>query len=146
MQNRQLKKLKQMLTILRGEIKFNNSTLAQAMENITTRVGTPFDEFLKYVANNLNEYSGNTLKTIWENGVNEVLTKSYLSKKHLSRLIELGDNLGFLDMEMQLSTIDLFIEQLNLEIEDNDKKAKDNCKLYKYLGVMGGILVILIIT
>lgn len=146
MQNNQLKKLRQMLTILRGEIKFNNSTLAQAMDNIKGRVAEPLDEFLAYVASNLNEYSGTTLKKIWENGINEVLSKSYLSKKQLGRLKELGDNLGFLDMEMQLATIDLFIEQLNQEIEENDKKTKDNCKLYKYLGFMGGILVILIIT
>ena len=47
---------------------------------------------------------------------------------------------------MQISYFNLMIEQLDTDIEDNNKRCRDNCKLYRTLGIMGGILVVLIIV
>ena len=69
-----------------------------------------------------------------------------LSKKHIEKLKDLGNTLGFLDKEMQISYFNLMIEQLDTDIEDNNKRCRDNCKLYRTLGIMGGILVVLIIV
>lgn len=145
-QNNQLKKLRTMLVILRGEIKYNNSIMSQAFRNVSGRVEEPFREFLTYVADNLDKYEGKPVSEIWEMGIKDKLSISMLSKKHLEKLKDLGKTLGFLDMEMQLSYIDILTGELSKDIEENTIKMKDNCKLYRALGVMGGILVVLIIV
>lgn len=145
-QNDRLKKMKKLITILRGEIKYNNSYIGQALLNVSSKVSSPYREFLLCVSEKLKDCSGRTLSEIWKEGVDERLSDSCLSDAQLSRFKDLGDTLGFLDKEMQLSTFDLFMEQLDIEINENNTKMKDNCKLYKCLGVMGGILVVLLIT
>lgn len=145
-QNQQLKKLRSMLVILRGEIKYNNSIMSQAFRNVSSRVEEPFAKFLIYMADNLDKYEGKTVSEIWDKGVTEILGKTLLSKKHLEKLRDLGKTLGFLDMEMQLSSIDILTGELSKDIEENTIKMKDNCKLYRALGIMGGVLVVLIIA
>lgn len=145
-QNQQLKKLRTMLVILRGEIKYNHSIMSQALRNVATRVENPFTDFLTYVADNLDKYEGETVSEVWEKGVKKILSESLLSKKHLEKIIDLGKTLGFLDIEMQLSYIDILTNELSKDIEENTIKMKDNCKLYRALGIMGGILVVLIIA
>lgn len=146
LQNDRLKKLKKMIMILRGEIKYNNSYIAQALWNVSSRVSSPYKEFLKHVSKQLNDCPGRTLSEIWKEGIDETLSNVGLDKTHLVKFKELGDTLGYLDKEMQLSSFDLFLEQLDMDIGENNRKMKDNCKLYKCLGVMGGILVVLLIT
>lgn len=145
-QNDRLKKMKKLITILRGEIKYNNSYIGQALVAVSSKVSSPYQEFLLHVSKKLEDYSGRTMSDIWKEGVEETLSDSCLSHAQLSKFKDLGDTLGFLDKEMQLSTFDLFLEQLDIEINENNTKLKDNCKLYKCLGVMGGILVVLLIT
>ena len=50
-----------------------------------------------------------------------------------------------MDKEMQLSTIDLYLEHLELEIDEGNNNMNTNSRLYKCLGIMGGVLVTLII-
>ncbi len=146
LQNEMLKRLKKMIVILRGEIKYSNSHLGQALVNVSEKIAAPYDGFLIYVSDKLSECSGRGFNEIWKEGTTEKLNDTGLSKKQLNNIAELGDTLGFLDKEMQLSAFDLFVERLDEEIRDNNDKMKDNCKLFKYLGVMGGILVVLLIV
>lgn len=145
-QNEMLKRLKKMVIILRGEIKYSNSHLGQALVNVSDKTGMPYSEFLMYVSEKLAECSGRAVCEIWKEGVEKKLSGSVLSKKQLNSIVELGDTLGGLDKDTQLSSFDLFIERLEEEIVDNNSRMKDNCKLYKYLGVMGSILVVLLIS
>jgi stage III sporulation protein AB len=145
-QNKQLKKLNEMLVILRGEIKYNYSIMPQAFRNVSRRVEHPFSEFLINVADNLDKYEGKSVAEVWEMGINNNLESSLLSKKHLEKLKDLGKTLGFLDMNMQLSYIDILTGELSKDIEENTIKMKENCKLYRALGIMGGILTVLIIA
>lgn len=146
LQNVQLKKLKELLIILRGEIRYNNTVMSQALRNILKKSDKVFEKFLLYVADNLDKYQGKTVADIWNDGVDKELSKLMLSKKHIEKLKDLGNTLGFLDKEMQISYFNLMIEQLDTDIEDNNKRCRDNCKLYRTLGIMGGILVVLIIV
>ncbi|MBQ3666417.1 MAG: stage III sporulation protein AB [Lachnospiraceae bacterium] len=146
LQNEGLKKLKKMIVLLRGEIKYNHTYLSQAFEHVSNKISDPFSGFLLFVSEKLNENSGKSFQEIWKESVREKLQIIDLTAIHLKKIEELGDTIGFLDTDMQIATFDLFIEQLDHDIEENNQKLKDNSKLYKCLGLMGGILVVLIIV
>lgn len=139
-----LRKMKQLVILLSGEIKYNNSYLGQAFLNVSNRICEPYKGLMIQVAETLNEDTGETFAEIWKKSVEERLSKTELSKKHILKLQELGDTLGFLDKEMQISNFDLFIERLNCEIEDSVQRNKENCKLYKSLGVLSGIAIVIL--
>lgn len=141
-----IKALKKIIIMLRGEIKYNNSTMSEAFETISNRIDNPYQIFFQELAIELNDLSGQTLIEIWKRMIGLHLKETKLNKKDLERLKSLGDNLGYLDKEMQLSSIDLYLEHLELEIDEGNKSMSTNSRLYKSLGIMGGVLVTLIIV
>lgn len=140
-----LRKLKQLVILIEGEIKYNNSYLGQAFKNVSGRISNPYKELMIYVSDKLNERTGEPLEKIWKEGVENTLLQSGMSKKHLLKLSELGETLGYLDKDMQIANFELFIERLDMEINESDEKNKANCKLYKSLGVLSGILIVILI-
>ena len=141
----ELKVLKKIILMLRGEIKYNNSTMSEAFETISNRIDNPYKTFLGEASKELNSLSGKTFVEIWRFMIDKNLAVTKLNKKDKERLKALGDNLGYLDKEMQLSTIDLYLEHLELEIDEGNNNMNTNSRLYKCLGIMGGVLVTLII-
>ena len=93
----------------------------------------------------LGEHSGNTFTQVWMEAVNSELLNTSLNKKDKSGLIQFGENLGYLDKEMQINTHDLFLTQLEDEINELSKTAKEKSYLYSTLGIMAGIFVSIIL-
>lgn len=143
----ELKSLKKIILMLRGEIKYNNSTMSEAFETISNRIeDEPYHTFFKESCMELNKLSGQTFIEIWKDMIDKNLKTTKISKKDKERFKSLGDNLGYLDKEMQLSTIDLYLENLEYEIDEGSKNMNTNSRLYKCLGIMGGVLVTLLIV
>ena len=44
-----------------------------------------------------------------------------------------------------MKSLDRFVEEISVKIEDEVIKAKSNGKLYKCMGVMAGIFIVLVI-
>ena len=55
-------------------------------------------------------------------------------------------SLGYLDMEMQMNSLELSHIQIKNYISEMEGTMANNIKLYNCLGIMGGILVVLIIV
>ena len=55
---------------------------------------------------------------------------------------ELGENLGFLDKDMQMNYINLYLENLSLSIAENQDKVQADEKLSRVLGILAGIFII----
>lgn len=142
----QLKRLEKIVSMLRGEIRYNNSTIPEALRHVSMHTAKPFDAVLEEISEELDAFEGRTFKEIWENAFEENKAEFCFTKEQLGNIKYLGESLGYLDKEMQLNTLDLFMEQIRADIKDMEKTMSDNVRLYNCLGVMGGILVILIIV
>lgn len=140
-----LKELKNVIILLKGEIRFSGSVMGQAFVNVSGKCSEPFKTFLTACGEEMNKYDGRSLGKIWKEEVDKHFKETVLDKIQIEKISELGEKLGFLDLQMQLSYLEQFSEELSADIKELDNKIKDNCKLYKSLGVMGGILVVLII-
>lgn len=143
---KQLKRFEKIISMIRGEIKYNNSTIPEAMRHVSSHTAAPFDKMLLKVSEELDAFGGRTLKEIWESVFEEYGSQIYFTKEQTENIKHLGENLGYLDKDMQISTLDLLTEQIRKDISDMEKSMSDNVRLYNCLGVMGGILVILIIV
>lgn len=139
-----LKELKKLVSLLRGDIRYANTPLPEAISSITRRHNGSYNTFLGIVSDKLHELSGHTFSEIWKDAVNQELADTSLSKKDKLHLIQFGENLGYLDKDMQMNVIDLFLSQLEEEIKEMTKTLKEKSYLYNTLGIMAGIFIVIV--
>lgn len=140
-----LKSARSMAILLRGDIRYAQTALPEALENAAKRHEGRLAPFLKRVSSELKQYSGTSLKDIWKQAVKEELSHTSLSKKDKECLLQLGDQLGYLDKDMQMNTIDWYITQVDEIMKDITAESKQKMRLYQSLGVLFGLFVIILI-
>jgi stage III sporulation protein AB len=140
-----LKELRKLILLLRGDIRYANTPLPEAICSIAKRHEGGFEDFFTKISERLSAHSGNTFSQIWKEAVETELLRTSLNKKDKSALVNFGDNLGYLDKEMQMNTLELFLTQLEDEIAELSKTAKEKSYLYNTLGIMAGIFISIIL-
>ncbi|NLP16807.1 MAG: stage III sporulation protein AD [Clostridiales bacterium] len=140
-----IKELRKLIILLRGDIRYGSTPLPEAINTIARRHEGSFKGFLIKVSDKLSEHSGNTFSQIWKAAVEKELLQTSLNKKDKSHLIQFGENLGYLDKEMQMNTLELFLTQIEEEINELSKTAKEKSYLYNTLGIMAGIFISIIL-
>jgi stage III sporulation protein AB len=139
-----LRTFKKALILLRGEINYSLSPMPEALENISKRFDHEIAEFFSSIAEELKLNSGKTLTEVWKKKAEEILKRTYLSSLDIKNIMLFSENIGYLDKETQNNNINMLIEQVNEEINitvENDNRYN---KLYKSLGVLVGILIIIL--
>jgi len=141
-----LKELRKIIMLLRGDIRYGNTPLPEAINSIAKRHDGNFKAFLANVSEKLSERSGYTFSQIWAEAVKKELITTSLNKKDKYQMIQFGDHLGYLDKEMQLNTLDLYIDQLDEEIRGLSGTVKEKTYLYNSLGIMAGIFISIVLA
>lgn len=141
-----LKVLQKTVSLLKGEIRYSMTTLPEALKNISMYVEEPFKSVFVSVSEDLIKYDGKSFYEIWREKIEQNVLNLHLTKEQLYQLYALGENLGFLDKEMQLDTLDLYDEQVSHHISELEGSIANNVKLYNCIGIMGAILIVIIIV
>lgn len=141
----ELRELANCFTVIRGDIRYAKTTLPESLLGVGERTNGVFRPFFLGVAQQLISGEGNSFQQIWEEQIEKQLEESCLTKKDKSILNSLGETLGYLDSELQLDTLEIYIQRLKEEIQDSSKVVLEKTKIYSLLGVMGGIFVTIIL-
>lgn len=140
-----LQQIKRVIVMLRGEIKYANAPLTEALSSIAFRVPVPWKDFLTEMTETMASCDGNTFASIFQTMQKKHLDGTSLLPNDINRLTEFGANLGYLDKEMQIGSIDLYLEDLEEQIKEAGEKVEKNSRLYRILGMAVGVLILLII-
>mgnify|MGYP003002064365 CR=1 FL=1 len=135
-----LEAVKKALILLRGEIKHNNSSICEALENI----GVSNCHVMSFIRRVIKEYKykQSSLWEAWKRGITDSFAKSSQLKKEEIKIIEdFGRNLGITDRETQMKNIDECIAEIDTLIGALKNEKKEKCKLYKVLGVLSGMFI-----
>ena len=105
--------------------------------------------FFEKAAEGIRRNAGESLYEIWSEAM-EALGKgereTALTGEDLLQLKGLGQNLGYLDVDMQERLLLLYLEQLDLTIAGLRVQQREKCRLYASMGVMGGIFLVIVLT
>lgn len=143
----ELKTIKNIVTMLRGEIKYNNATVSEALKKIAEKTSGNFKTFLLGTADELIKNQAAGMDKIWSKKVKEAFkSNTCLTKKDLNDFALLGNSIGKYDVESQIKAFDLFLEEMNEKIEIENQKAMSDGKLYKCMGIMAGVFIVLMIV
>ena len=129
---------------LKNEINFSLTPLPEAFEMISKRYIGPFSTFFYELSCILDNHSTTPLIKLDEKKLRDLLNGTCLGEKDNRVIIDFIKNIGLSDKDSQISTINLHLESLENEIQDARKDEEKNNKLYKTLGVLAGIFIIVI--
>ena len=140
----QLKELMLHMKVLYGEIEYGRTALPEVLGIVASRNQGDITGFFETMATELTKMQGESFHTIWNRCMKTELAATSLQKKDRILLEGLGENLGFLDQKMQLTTITHYMMSLEDAIEEAEKEVKEKVKLYNLLGVLGGVFIMIV--
>lgn len=141
----EVEKMRQMFLMLRSEIRHIKSPLPEAFRHIGKRMGGVYESWLLDLSEQLIRKSGVTFMELWSNSIEKHWKGGNLKEGDMEKLKAAGEHMGYLDEEMQVGTIDLYVEQLEQEIQRLQNEFAVEKKLYHCLGVMGGIFLAVVL-
>ena len=146
---KELNELKKALTILSSEIEYMAAPLATACQHIATRVertaSALFGHFATALATSINMAPTASTHHIWAQSLNYVMEKSFLTAEDFSILDGFGKTLGYLDKTLQKNAIHYTTTYIDHTIGSLEEKSIKNKKMYRSLGVIGGLLITIIL-
>lgn len=140
----QLRQLQRMTVLLKGEISYGCSALPEALACVGRKLPEPFNGFLGQLADRLQEYPDKSFQQVFQEEALTNLGASALTAKDKEALMQMGAFLGYLDKDMQIRTMDLYLQELDKEIQDAKESVPGKQKLCRSLGIMGGLFLALL--
>ena len=140
-QIRILEKLLQMVICLKGEIRCGNASLPDAFYGAAGRMNGKYREFLISAADRMKAGTGEKLSQICRECAESALKKSCLTHGEKDAFFSVGEYLGYMDLEMQIKQLSLYEKNLEEEISRLKEEASVKKRLYRSLGILGGLLL-----
>lgn len=141
----QLVAMKEMFLMLSGEIAYTKTPLKEAFLQMAGQNKEPFSSFLKKAAEGISQNEENSMGEFWKKLVEEEAENFLFSKEEQSLLKKAGENFGYLDGQMQLKNLELYIGQAEVLIGRAQGELKDRQKLSQCLSVMCGLFLIILL-
>lgn len=142
---RQLVGMKEMFLMLWGEISYTRTPLKEAFLQIASQKKEPFSSFLEKAAEGLDE-NEESVGIFWSNLVEQEKDRFLLDAEECGLLKRAGQNFGYLDGQMQLKNLELYIEQTEVLIQKAQEELKDRKRVSGVLSVMCGLFLIILLV
>jgi len=141
------KELEEQYTLMRlilGDIRYMRATLPEAINKAIIRHQGSYAEFLRTTADMLAEAPGISLSDIWKRAVGKSLQQSSLNESDKQMLKSFGESLSVADRENVMLCFEQYISELKEEINDISRVAGTKIKLYRSLGVLAGVFIVVL--
>lgn len=143
---RELLMLRKILRLLTGEISYAGTPLPEAFYRIGGKMDGPYRDFLQDLSIDMKRYDGEPFAELFSRNTDCHLRQTKLLKEDKEEWKQFGAMLGYLDREMQLSTLRSFDETLAQKICEQKEGLPARKKLYQSLGVMGGLFLVIFLA
>ena len=137
----ELKEMKNALNMFLTKIKFTYESVPESFQEIGNNIGGNIGKIFGTASENMKE---NSAGEAWEETIEKVETS--LTEEDKGIIKSLGRMLGKTDLEGQVSEIKLVQDFLNTQIELAEKEKQKNEKLYKTLGGVVGLAIVIILV
>lgn len=143
---RDLLSLRKILRLLSGEISYSGTPLPEAFCRISSKMSGAYRDFLQDLSEDMERYDGESFSSIFNRNVECHLRTTRLNGQDREEWKEFGAMLGYLDREMQMSTLRSFDQTLEQKISELREGLPARKKLYQSLGVMGGLFLVIFLA
>lgn len=141
-----LRDFKRLMIYLKGEISHSSSSLPDAIAIIAKKEKGTFEDFLERLLGELNSLKGIRFYEAWEQSFDGMVSKTCLTKEDAQLIRGLGKTMGHMDKHTQLQCIEVFLNELEDEINRSVEGSKDKVRIYNVTGVLFGAFVVIILS
>lgn len=141
---RQLRELQSMLQMFENQISYLSDVIVEAFDRIT-RVGSCETRIFFSRTIEILKEGSHSASQAWEQAVKQGIKKTSLNKEDEGVLLGFGQILGSSDLEGQIKNIRLTLGHLKLQEEKAEDSRKKNEGMYRSLGILGGIAVVIVL-
>ncbi len=145
LRTRELSALQGALSRLESEILHYSSLLPEAMLRIGESMGGGVGKLFKQTGIMLSEKNNITVSKAWASSLDLLKQELCLEKEDLDILHRFGEQLGSSDKEGQAKYIRLTVMQLNEEEKKANILREKNERMYKSLGLLGGLALAILL-
>jgi len=140
-----LLEFKKALHILSSEIEYMRTTLSEACANIAKRTGLGVSPIFANFSRLLEEADAGTAYQLWLEAMEAGREGTFLANEDRTVLNDFGKTLGYLDKEMQKNAIDYTVAYIDEKAAALQTASDKNKRMYRSLGVIGGLLVTVVL-
>ncbi|MEG0371591.1 MAG: stage III sporulation protein SpoIIIAB [Clostridium sp.] len=140
-----IREIQYSLAMLESEIIYSSSPLIEAMQYVAQRSRSPVKEFFFSFSEKLYKKEIDCILDGFMMTVGEFGGKLKLEKDEIDSVGSFLKSLESSDMEGQKTSFNITMKKLESFEKRSEEIVKKNEKLYKYLGVCSGLLVVIIL-
>lgn len=141
----QLRELQALLQMFENRISYLSDTITEAFDRIYKSSNSGVGIFFTSASEQLKSDRSKDASSAWEAAVRENIKKTALNSEDEEILISFGKILGRSDLEGQIKNILLTINQINMQEDKAEQSRSKNEGMYKSLGILGGIAVVIVL-
>lgn len=140
----ELREIQAFLQMLETEISYASTPLSEALDNIASKMDSKTKHFLENIKKFLKAEKGYTAAEAWEKALLTYYTESSLNNEDKAILSNLGKYIGRSGAKDQVKHLRLAITQLKQQEKKAEVEKGRNERIWKYMGVLTGILFVLL--
>ena len=141
-----LQSLISMAELLSGKIRYERQPMEEALLGLNRRYPSPAGNVLGQIADRLSKGTYENLEDVWRQLFFQEQKQLMLTDEELDIVLEMGKNLGYLDAEAQVQHLKSCCQQLGRKLLEAQRELEEKRKVYRYLGVAVGVMVVLILV
>jgi len=141
----QLRELQSLLQMFENQISYLSDVISEAFERISKVGSSETHIFFSKTIEILNKERTASAPEAWEQAVRQNIKKTSLNLEDEEVLVAFGKLLGRSDIDGQVKNIRLTLGHLKLQEEKAEDSRKSNEKMYRSLGILGGIAVVIVL-
>lgn len=137
--------LYKVMIMLRGEIDYNVSEMNEIFRTLHSKTKGSLKKFFFELYESTRMQYEQSINIYWNMSVDRYLCNMNFTAQDIDMIKELGENLGYLDKNMQLKNIDYLLNYIDRELKELGETMDKNMKMYKMFGVLAGIFIIIVL-
>lgn len=143
---KQIRGIQYALNILESEIVYTSTPLIQAFINISERVNEPFKKLFFILSENLKNKNVESVSAAFRQACVSLKGQLLFENEEIEVLDSFMKSLGTSDVEGQKKNFNITIKKLEYFEKKAEENRKKNERLFKYLGVSCGMLIVIILV
>ncbi|MCX7885196.1 MAG: stage III sporulation protein SpoIIIAB [Caloramator sp.] len=142
---RQIVDMQYALNMLESEVVFKATPIAEAFYNVSLNCSDTIKKFFIYMSNLIKDKKVQSILEAYDSALNEFKSDFYFEKDEIEVIRAFMQALGSGDLEAQKKNFNITVEKLKMFEKSAQESKRKNERLYKYLGVCCGIMIVIIL-
>ena len=143
-QEKWLEDMKLSLFLLSGELEYHQIPFPEAMRLTGKKHKGRMREFYRKAGDELEKREGESLSMIWKNQAEKCLKQAPLKKEQKEEFSEMGIYFAGADSKVRKNALEFYFTRLEEEIVRMRSTEKEKMYLYRMLGMLGGVFLLIL--